>query len=298
MYKTGSVSVDQIGQLHFEGNITPINWFKHITFENGKPDLVAIFILGEIVYWHRPTIVRDEYTGQVTEVRKKFKADLLQRSYESFAEQFGFTKRQAREAVIRLEELHIIKREFRTVMAPKGPVSNVLFIHLNPEAVKHITFKEGPYDVSMSQGVWHPNVGGVALERRTYTEITTNNSTTTTGPESEAPVSSPEPPAETLFMFYEANIMTMLSPIQMQSLFAYLDDFGGQEEIIRHAIKIACDRDRRSFGMVEKLLKEWAVHKLPNLDRVLMYEKEKYEKPKATAGSGRNAKPDLNSFRD
>ena len=50
--------VDSIGQMNFEGNITPLEWYKHIKFANGKADTIAITILSDIVYWYRPTFER------------------------------------------------------------------------------------------------------------------------------------------------------------------------------------------------------------------------------------------------
>ncbi|MFP1483844.1 hypothetical protein ACLB1S_19830 [Escherichia coli] len=35
----------------------------------------------EIVYWYRPTEVRDEHTGALLGYRKRFQGDKLQRSY-------------------------------------------------------------------------------------------------------------------------------------------------------------------------------------------------------------------------
>jgi hypothetical protein len=40
----------------------------------------------------RPTILRDEATGEVIGWRKKFKADRLQRTYQRLSYQFGITK--------------------------------------------------------------------------------------------------------------------------------------------------------------------------------------------------------------
>lgn len=54
-----------------------MEWFSRITFDNGRPDTNAILILSDIVYWYRPTVIRDERTGMVTGYRKKLKADLL-----------------------------------------------------------------------------------------------------------------------------------------------------------------------------------------------------------------------------
>jgi len=52
-----------LAHINFEGNIIPMAWFGHITFASNKADLLAINILADIVYWYRPTAVRDERTG-------------------------------------------------------------------------------------------------------------------------------------------------------------------------------------------------------------------------------------------
>ena len=67
--------VESIGSISFEGNIIPMEWFNHILCDSGKPDAIAIMILSDIVYWYRPTIVRNESTGTIIGYRKKFKAD-------------------------------------------------------------------------------------------------------------------------------------------------------------------------------------------------------------------------------
>jgi uncharacterized phage protein (TIGR02220 family) len=183
---TGHPIVDEIGKINFEGTVIPHNWFNSIKFENGKPDVVAIVLLSEIVYWYRPMIVKDELTGLIKEVRKRFKADLLQRSYDSFAEQFGFTKRQVKDALKRLEDTGLIEREFRNIHVDGKVFANVLFIRLNPEKVLEITFGQGGMtlerqgcDVETS-GVLRSNVRGCDVRTsdkyRDYnTEITTEN---------------------------------------------------------------------------------------------------------------------------
>lgn len=137
LYTTGHPVVDKIASLNIEGNVIPANWFNTFKLENGKPDTNAVILLSEIVYWHRPTIVRDEDSGHIVSVKKKFKADLLQRSYQSLADQFGFSRKQVKEALDRLEKFGVIKRHFRSVDVNGQKLSNVLFIEL----VTHVLFK-------------------------------------------------------------------------------------------------------------------------------------------------------------
>nr|WP_232204056.1 hypothetical protein [Atopobium sp. oral taxon 810] len=45
--------------------------------------LDSALILADIVYWYRVTEVRDEQSGEVVGMRKKFRADMLQRNTSS-----------------------------------------------------------------------------------------------------------------------------------------------------------------------------------------------------------------------
>lgn len=101
-----------IGQLNISGNVTPANWWKHIRLPSGRPDATAIALLSEIVYWYRPTEVRDEHTGALLGYRKRFQGDKLQRSYQAFAEQFGFGKRETADALKRLRDASFITTGF------------------------------------------------------------------------------------------------------------------------------------------------------------------------------------------
>lgn len=102
---TGNASVDALAEMNISGNVTPVNWYKTILRENSKPYLLAICVLSEIVYWYRPVEVRDEHSGMTIGYRKKFREDLLQKTYNDFAEQFGESRRSVKAAFDRLEEI-------------------------------------------------------------------------------------------------------------------------------------------------------------------------------------------------
>ncbi len=139
--------VEQIGQINFEGNILPSNWLRNIETEAGKPDTIGAILLSDIIYWYRPTEVRDEATGLVVGYKKKFKADKLQRSYEQFSGQFGFSKSQVRRAIKRLEEQGLITVELRNITTQTGmKLSNVMFIEPVPQKIKEITHRVDPMD--------------------------------------------------------------------------------------------------------------------------------------------------------
>ena len=115
LFDTGSETVDRMCRLQFTGNVIPSTWYHTIKKGTGKPNLNAIIILADIVYWYRPVEIRDESTGQLCGFKKKFQADILQRNYQQLADQFGITKRDAVNAIVELEKLGEVTRVFRTV---------------------------------------------------------------------------------------------------------------------------------------------------------------------------------------
>lgn len=143
--------VNQMAKIHISGNIIPQSWYDTIVFENGKPNLNAIVILADVVYWYRPVEIRDESTGQLIGIRKKFREDLLQRSYQDLANQFGISKWQAKSAVVALEDLGVIKRVFRNLNVKGQAINNVLFMELVPDRLKAVTFPSANSLPPMSQ---------------------------------------------------------------------------------------------------------------------------------------------------
>lgn len=141
MMLTGNDAVDRIGKMNITGDVVPTIWFQKITYASGKPNPNAIMILADIVYWFRPVEVRDEKTGHVIGWKKKFAADLLQRNYQDFADHFGFSKKQVKDAMNLLEEMGLIYRELRNVDTGNRIVPNVLYIGLCPERLSEITFE-------------------------------------------------------------------------------------------------------------------------------------------------------------
>ena len=131
------MAVEEIGRIHFEGNIIPHSWYQRITLESGKPDMPAIVILAEIIYWYRPyqTLTKDGKPLQ----RKHFDGDMFQCSAAYFEAKFGFTKTQARRAITRLEEGGLIRREFRDVVIQGILRNNITFIEPVPLAIMAIT---------------------------------------------------------------------------------------------------------------------------------------------------------------
>jgi hypothetical protein len=164
-----------MNEIHFAGNVTPAKWYKHLKYDSGKPNLNAIIILAEIVYWYRPSEVRDEETGQLLGYKKKFKADKLQRSHKSFSDQFGLTKKQVRDALTFLEDKGLITKELRNINTQGLSLSNVLFIGIVPARIKAITLEVTP----MTSKSHPPNIEVTPSppESQTYTKTTTGITT-------------------------------------------------------------------------------------------------------------------------
>ena len=109
---------------------------------NGRVNLLAINILADIVYWYRPMEIRDEMTGDVTWKKKFADDDYLQRNYSKICEKYNVSTKQAREALIVLETLGVVKRHFRTIETEMGKCPNVMYIELIPEALYKLTYPE------------------------------------------------------------------------------------------------------------------------------------------------------------
>jgi hypothetical protein len=112
----------------------PSNWFHRpeLQYENHKPNFLAILILATIVYWYRPTAVRDTLTGSIVGGRYKFCSDKLQMSYAALSHKYGFTRSQVHKACHFLANRGLVTLEFRHSKA----ASNLLFIEPVVENIK------------------------------------------------------------------------------------------------------------------------------------------------------------------
>lgn len=125
----------EIGQMNLRGNLIPDAWFQNIVRESGKAYLTAIIILADIIYWYRPTEIRNEHTGKIVSYRQKFKLDMLQKSYDELSKKFGISKNEAINAIKHLENLGLIKRVFRTI----NNFPNIMFIDIFPKEIQKIS---------------------------------------------------------------------------------------------------------------------------------------------------------------
>ena len=189
-FSTGNKTVDAVGRMHFHGNIVPSAWYETIVKDTAGCDSIALLILADIVYWYRPTEVRDEQTGEVVGMRKKFRADILQRNYKQLEKSLGVTRSQAKAALQRLEDLGLVKRVFRTVDTGGMTLANVMFIDLDAERLREVTFpdEEGAEESDRGYGVitpyphriGDPGYGAIPshvyrdLDTEEYKEITDN----------------------------------------------------------------------------------------------------------------------------
>lgn len=162
MFSTGNPTCDNLNNLHIQGNIVPRAWFKTITkkdLKNPKPHLLAISILSDIVYWYRPTEVRNELTGELEGLRKKFRGNLLQRSYKSIADMYGCSKDTAKEAIVFLESLGVIRRVFEDISVCDVLVNNVMYLDLNVDKLRELTY---PMEISTEGAeVFHGAVSNI-----------------------------------------------------------------------------------------------------------------------------------------
>ncbi|MBL4653788.1 MAG: hypothetical protein JKY53_13140 [Flavobacteriales bacterium] len=177
--------VKAIGSLNLEGNIIPIEWFNHIKLSNNKPDLISIFLLSDIIYWYRPTTIRDEISGKIVGYRKKFKSDLLQKGYKDLENLFGLSRNQIKDSFQRLEKLSLIKRVFRNIMSQGSAISNVMFIQIFTKNITRITEKNLGLDMEIYQQTCEEisshTQGNIltpkGINPHTYTETTTKITT-------------------------------------------------------------------------------------------------------------------------
>ncbi|MDA2439634.1 DnaD domain protein [Bacillus cereus] len=269
----------QIGQINFRGNVIDHGWFKTLTLDNGKPNIVAITILGEIVYWYKPTEVRSEESSQV-QYKQKFKADTLQKSYQQLADSFGFTKRQVKEACDFLKERGLIKIEFRTILVNGTKCNNVMYVEPVPEMIQKIsiiywgngnppTLKSNSPITLESKAPYDKTEESLTLERKTNTEITTNITTeiTTNINDDDATSSQKliDQEFKTSYNFLLENGIP-LSEIAIQELGEFCDRFGN--ELVIHAVNKAIDENVPKWRYIRSILSSWKKEKVKTLNDV------------------------------
>lgn len=132
---SGNAVVDMMGSVSITGNIISMWWFKRILKENGRPNLLAIVILSDLIYWYRPWEMRDVSTGHVIGYKKKFDEDKLYKTYQEYADLLGEPKSAVKNAFDLLVEYGLVEREFRNVERGKIKLFNLMYLSLNVEKI-------------------------------------------------------------------------------------------------------------------------------------------------------------------
>jgi hypothetical protein len=262
-------TVDAIGKMNFEGNIIPQSWYQNIRMENGKVDLAGCAILADIVYWYRPSEVRDEITGRLLGYKRKFRGERLQRSYEQQGEMLGLTKDQARDAMNRLAEagLLIITVE-NGVRFGNGVIGNgVVYVEPIPEALAEITYRPIPATeagriISPPTPDQNPTMLGKESEGNTETSQEISSSLSKGGepkakePEAKTPKQEALESLEKVFFQYGGT----LSPPLIERFYAVVDGNPDHPtERFAHAKKKL--EETRSFFKAIDAYREWTLPK-------------------------------------
>jgi hypothetical protein len=147
---TGHQVVDAITRLRITGTVIPWPWLKSIKTPSGHTDLLACFILSDIVFWHRAKEIKDEKSGEVVMWLKRFRDDAFQRSLQSWCNLTGASPMQVRTAIARLRSMGLVQTELRRPKlhneASKGYAT--LYYIPNPKAISAITW---PVDNSVDK---------------------------------------------------------------------------------------------------------------------------------------------------
>lgn len=189
---SGNATVDAIGQMDFSGSLIPHSWLHSITLDSGRPDMNAIFVLAEIVYWYRPSVSVNEDGKAVW--KKKFWKDYLQKSIRELATKLNLSYDQVKLALVRLEKRGLIVKHLKTEIINGRKYGNVLYIEPVPEKIHElmkgyengfvVTDKDDPVctdtrgyvSESLRAGIQMPEAQGT--ESRTNTKNTTEITTT------------------------------------------------------------------------------------------------------------------------
>ncbi|UXH43279.1 DnaD domain protein [Rossellomorea vietnamensis] len=259
--RSGCQVADQIAELEIVGNIVPHLWYKNITFSSGKAHFVAITLLADIVYWYRPTMIRDE-SGMITGARTKFKGDMLQKSYQAFADTYGFTKRQVKDAIDFLVDQHLLIREFRTISSSSIILSNVMYVQPISENIKRVM--EERCNVSELTSVCPPvtpertspsvpkeNLSrhkkwGPEMDQGTYTESTSKNPSEKNEQQQRGncPVT-----------FFKENEFGRLGSYMQEKIKSWSERLS--DSLVVEAMKRAVEQGKHYWSYVDAILVKW-----------------------------------------
>lgn len=259
--RTGNAKVDKMAEMNFVGNIIPHTWYHKLKRETGKPYLTAIITLADIVYWYRPIEVIDPDTNMVKGYKKKFNSDILMRTYAQLANMFGISKREATEAVIYLEKLGLVKRVFRKVETEYAVLNNVLFLDIDPEKIRELTFgkeDDESAEINNAEDLTRNDADPSLREKGTpqsqpceYTKNITENITENNNIGDCESARASLTSCSNIFRVYEEEI-GILSPTVSEALKDLINEFGA--ELVEYAIKESAKSNARSVRYIEGIL--------------------------------------------
>lgn len=230
------LAVAEIGEIRFEGNIVPHRWYQQVTLPSGKPDMPAIAILSEIVYWYRPYQTLDKRGKPL--LRKHFDGDMFQCTAAYFSSKFGFTKDQVRKALKRMEDAGYIRREYRCIVQQGVLRNNITFIEPLPPAIMAITHPGSAREMESEGGGTLSPVGDtlsltgdIFIGIKTTPEISTETTTTTPNPSASNEATAETEPARGGCGVKDQNPKSQDSDQELVTLAMIEQNPASQEEI-------------------------------------------------------------------
>lgn len=273
MKLTGNEIVDAMVDYAPPSIAIPSAWFKTVVNDKGRPNTNAIIILAEIVYWYRPSQLKDEVTGEFLGYKKRFKEDLLQKSRKGFEKTFALTKDQVYTALKFLEELGVIKTHLRHVETNTMTLNNVRFIELVPARLKELTYPVVPERDPIVQKREGYRIDTRPLSYKnetntliTNTGITSTSNSTTTG----------ENEFQQLADIYTNKINQNIAAVH-EFLTADLEEFG--LELLSEAINEAALANIRNYKYIRGILGAWRDRGITNMQG-LIQDRDAFEQKK------------------
>jgi DnaD/phage-associated family protein len=265
--KSGCKVVDQVGEMKIEGNLVPHLWYKNITFASGKTHFVAITLLADILYWYRPTLVRDE-NGDVIGTRTKFKGDMLQKSYQAFSDTYGFSKRQVKEAVDFLVEKHLLMREFRTITTSSMVLSNVMYVQPVAGNVNKVMHEkchvselvsicpddtlERTGTLASEEGLSRKEAGAPPAGEGTYTERSSESSSEIKNKQQQ------QSACESAVTFFKENGFGKMGSHLEERIRSWCEKLS--DSLVVEAMKKAVEQGKQYWSYVDAILMNWELN--------------------------------------
>ncbi len=128
-------------EMNIQGNIVPQMWYYTVVRDGGKPYMLAIAILADILAGYQIREKRDDTTGEVIGLIKILNDELLKRSYLYYEALLNEEHKNIQRAIAFLEGKGLVKRIFRKVQGGDGRFKgSVLFLHINLDVLYDITY--------------------------------------------------------------------------------------------------------------------------------------------------------------